>query len=84
MRLPFCVIDKKKIDFRHTTGAYAMPGCDTSILVSQPAKDINSIAPYTYVTHTREIELCDHSVLCDYGFRFGFWLDVVMTLTPPR
>eukprot|EP01047_Picozoa_sp_COSAG01_P053489 COSAG01_NODE_5740_length_4063_cov_7.922553_1_plen_59_part_10 len=28
-------------------------GCDTSILVSQPAKDINSIAPYTYVTPLR-------------------------------
>eukprot|EP01047_Picozoa_sp_COSAG01_P120532 COSAG01_NODE_49265_length_373_cov_2.167883_1_plen_27_part_10 len=27
-----------------------MAGCDTSIRVSQPARNINSIAPYTYVT----------------------------------
>jgi hypothetical protein len=35
----------------------AVSGCDTSILVSQPAKDINSIAPYTYVTPLRPMHM---------------------------
>jgi hypothetical protein len=34
-----------------------LPGCDTSILVSQPAKDINSIAPYTYVIPLRPMHM---------------------------
>jgi hypothetical protein len=44
------VIISYKLTHTHSHIVSFATGCDTSILVSQPAKDINSIAPYTYVT----------------------------------
>jgi hypothetical protein len=43
-------------------GRESTSGCDTSILVSQPAKDINSIAPYTYVTPLRPMHMARDEV----------------------